>query len=631
MQSRDQMHPQDMRNLIIFAVLSISMWLGYDLLIARPHAEAMRAAALQARVTAERSAPADILETAVVKPREEVVSSGNRIAIETPTMSGSLNLKGARLDDIRLKDYFKTIEKKEQVALLSPAQTPHPRYVESGWVSDKNATSVPDDDTIWRVKEGGKLTPSTPVTLTHTNAQGVVFEKTFRVDNDFAFKIESRVVNRSGKPITLYPYALATEHGLPEDFANTGIIHEGPIGYIGEKLHEKDYKDFKKRPEENMNGSSGWVGLTSKYWLTAIAPAGQEAESKFRFVSSPAINEKTKDRFQADFTGAAQEVAPGAETTYAVNVFSGPKKLKLLEKYEDEWAVPHFDLAVDFGWFYFLTKPFFLALNFLYGLTGNFGIAIIIFTCVLRVFVFPLANTSYRSFAKLRQVSPEMYNLRHEYKDNKQKLQEELVKLYQKHNVNPAAGCLPILVQIPIFFALYKVLSNTIEMRHAPFFGWIEDLSVKDPTSIFNLFGLLPYDVPSFLIIGIWPCLMLVAMIVQKNISPPPDDPIQARVIALMPWLMTYIMAGFAAGLVIYWTVNNVLAILQQIIIMRSMGVPIHLFSKDKDKERLEKEIEEGPMVSPTLELLEEKAEHALHLDEPKDVTPPKGKKKKKK
>jgi YidC/Oxa1 family membrane protein insertase len=631
MQNRDEMHPQDRRNLIIFAVLSISMWLAYDYFIARPQAEAARVAALKARAVAEATAPAEILDTAVVKPRKDMIAASPRVKIDTPAITGSINLQGARLDDVQLKDYFTTVEKKQNVHVLSPARTPFPRYIETGWIAGEEASiSLPDAQTRWTLKEGTTLTPETPVTIAAT-IDGVTFEKTYTVDKDFAFTIESRVINNSGKALKLYPYTLATEHGLPEEFMNQGVVHEGPIGYIGEDLHEIDYKDFKKKPDQTFAGSAGWVGITSKYWLTAIAPVDQNDATKFRFVSSPKINEATKDRFQADFIGSAKEIPSGQTVSYKINAFAGAKKIDLLEAYEKSWGVPHFDLAVDFGWFYFLTKPFFHALNFLYKLTGNFGIAIILFTCVLRVFVFPLANTSYRSFAKLRMVAPEMYTLRHEYKDNKQKLQEELVKLYQKHNVNPAAGCLPILVQIPIFFALYKVLSNTIEMRHAPFFGWIQDLSAKDPTSLFNLFGLLPYDVPSFLMIGAWPVMMVLGMIVQKNISPPPDDPIQARLIAIMPYFMGYIMAGFASGLVIYWTFNNVLAIIQQVIIMKSMGVPIHLFSKDKVKEKLEEEIKDGPMVEPSLAMIEDKIEGAIEGEETKPVSAPKPKKKKKK
>lgn len=629
MQNREQMHPQDVRNLIIFAVLSISMWLGYDHFIARPHAEQMRAVAVHAKQIAA-SAPAEILDTAIVKPRPEIVAETGRVKIESKSLAGSINLKGARLDDVVLKDYYKTTERTDRVEQFSPARTPHPRYVETGWTGTNGLSGLPDSNTLWTVKGNDTLTPSTPVTLT-TTVSGVTFEKTFSLDEDFGFTITDRVINKTGNAITLYPFALATEHGLPEDFLNLGVIHEGPIAYVGEDLEERTYKKLEKNRNQSFTANTGWVGLTGKYWLTALASANQNETTRFRFILSPAVDEKTKDRYQADLTGAAREIAAGGEGTYAVHLFAGPKKLKLLETYEDQWGLPHFDLAVDFGWFYFLTKPFFLILNWLYGLVGNFGIAIIIFTCCLRLLIFPLANTSYRSFAALRKISPEMYDIRHKYKDDRAQLQQELVKLYQKNNVNPMAGCLPIIVQIPIFFSLYKVLSNTIEMRHAPFYGWIHDLSAKDPTSFINLFGLLPFDAPSFLHVGAWPCMMLIGMIIQKHISPPPDDPIQARLIAIMPWFMTYIMSGFASGLVIYWTVNNILAVIQQMVIMKTMGVPIHLFSKDKDKAKLKKEIEEGPVVHPKLEMIEEEIEDVVHEGEAKIVSKPKPKKKKKK
>ncbi|PZQ49145.1 MAG: membrane protein insertase YidC [Micavibrio aeruginosavorus] len=632
MQQRDQMHPQDMRNLIIFAVLSIAMWLVYDHFVARPHAEQMRLAAARAKAVAIANAPTDILETAIVKPREEMIADNPRIKIETESVEGSINLTGARLDDFQLKNYYKTVEKKERVATLSPARTAFPRYVETGWVGPAGMTNLPNDETVWNIKGANNvLTPSTPVTLSATLG-GLTFEKIFSIDNDFGLTVENRVVNKTGREVTLYPYALATEHGQPEDFLNQNVIHEGPLGYFGDRLEERRYKDFKKKPQETFDAEQGWIGLTGKYWLTAVSFADQGAENmKFRFVSSPAVNDKTKDRYQTDITGAAKIIANGDEATSRIYVFSGAKKVKLLESYQKKWNAPHFELAVDFGWFWFLTKPFFFAINFLYQLIGNFGIAIIIFTCCLRVLVFPLANTSYRSFAKMRMVSPEMYNLRAQYKDDKQKLQEELVKLYQKHNVNPMAGCFPILIQIPIFFALYKVLSNTIEMRHAPFYGWIHDLSAMDPTTVFNLFGLIPWTPPHILMIGAWPLMMMVGMILQRNISPPPEDPIQAKLIQIMPYFMTFVMAKFAAGLVIYWTFNNLLAIIQQIVIMKSMGVPIHLFSKDKIQKDLEKEVSEGPMINPSLEMIEEEIEEAVHDGEAKILSKPKPKKKKKK
>ncbi len=630
MQNDNQMHPQDMRNLILFAVFSIGLWLAYDHFIARPHALELQKAAQQAKLAAA-SAPSEIMETAIVKPRAEIIAQGQRVQIETPHMNGSINLVGARLDDLELKEYFKTVEKKDEVELLSPARSPFPRYVETGWVAGDNTTITPPDaKAVWRVLSGDKLTPSTPVTLAY-DQDGISYEKTFRIDDGFGFVVESRVVNNAGKDITLHPYTLVTEHGLPEDIGNMGAVHEGPIAYIDEELHERTYKYFEKNKDDILQGKSGWAGITGKYWLTALAPFDQSQESRFRFVASPAVDKNTKTRYQADVTGPAYTVKAGGSTDYKIHIFSGPKKLDMLQRYEKEWNIPHFDLAVDFGWFYFLTKPFFLTLNWLYGIVGNFGVAIILFTCILRVFIFPLANTSYRSFAKLRQVSPEMYDIRHKYKDDKVRLQQELVALYQRHKVNPMAGCLPILVQIPIFFSLYKVLSNTIEMRHAPFFGWIHDLSVKDPTSILNGFGLLPWDAPNFLSFGVWPILMLLGMIVQKNLSPPPEDPIQARLMAIMPYFSTFIMAGFASGLVIYWTVNNLLGIIQQVVIMKSMGVPVHFFSADKDKKKLEKEIAEGPSVHPSLQMVEDEIEETIEGMDQKTISAPKPKKKKKK
>lgn len=623
------MHPQDMRNLILFAVFSIAMWLTYDHFIARPHALELQKTQAAVKAATMAAAPAEMLDTAIVKPRAEILGDTGRVVIDTPSLKGSINLVGARLDDLALKAYFKTVDKKDPVELLSPARTAYPRYVETGWVAKTALVGLPNDKTQWSVLSGDKLTPQTPVTLSYT-ADGVRYEKIFSVDDDFGFSIENRITNISGAALTLHPYALVTEHGMPEDFGNMGVVHEGPIGYIDEKLHERNYKYFEKTPEDILSGKNGWIGLTGKYWLTALAPEAPE-DTRFRFISSKAISEKTKTRYQTDITGAEHIIKTGDSLSYKLHVFSGPKKLDMLEKYEKQWGIPHFDLAVDFGWFYFLTKPFFLIINWLYGVVGNFGIAIILFTCILRVFIFPLANTSYKSFAKLRKVSPEMYEIRHKYKDDKVKLQQELVALYQRHNVNPMAGCLPIIVQIPIFFSLYKVLSNTIEMRHAPFFGWIQDLSVKDPTSITNAFGLLPWDAPNFLHVGIWPILMMLGMIVQKNLSPPPDDPIQARIMGLMPYMMTLIMSGFASGLVIYWTINNLLGIIQQMIIMRSMGVPIHLFSSDKDKKKLEQEIQEGPSVHPSLEMIEEEIEETLEGLDRKTISKPKPKKKKKK
>lgn len=628
MQNNDY-HPQDMRNLMIFIAASVLLWFAYDHFIMQPKAEALRTAQQQQAAQVAQMTPAQV-EAQKEKPRAAMIAAAPRVAFQNDAIYGSINLTGARIDDLHLADYYTAVDKKEQVLLLSPAGGPFPRYIEYGWVAQGDEIRVPDAKSVWRQRGSGDLTPDNPVTLTWQNGQGLVFEKTFSLDAHYGFSVAQRVINNSGKDVTLFPFALVTEHGLPADYAKRWIIHEGPVGYIGGELIERRYDESAETPRETYQAAQGWIGMTEKYWLAALIPPQGEAAT-YRFIHTPAPMPGGKERYQTDVMGAAQTIPAGSEVTHRINSFVGAKKVSLLEQYEQQWGVAHFDLAVDFGLFYFLTRPFFFILNLFYGLVGNFGIAIILFTIVLRICVFPLANTSFRSFAKMRQVSPQMYELRAQYKDDKQKLQEELVKLYQREKVNPMAGCLPILIQIPIFFALFKVLSNTIEMRHAPFFGWIEDLSAPDPTSVFNLFGLIPWDPPQFLTIGIWPCLMLGTMIIQRKLSPPPQDKTQAMVINLMPWMMTFILAGFASGLVIYWTFNNLFSVIQQAIIMKNMGVEVHLFSKDKEQERMEKAIADGPSIHPEAEYLEEEVEEALFGDEDSKKASLKRVKKKKK
>ena len=628
MQNKDY-HPQDMRNLIIFVAMSVLLWLAYDHFVMQPKAEAMRAAKVQQAELLATYTPY-LPDPKKQYPRGDVIGASERIAFDNGTVYGTINLTGARLDDLYLHDYHTSVERTENVAVLSPAGGPFPRYLEYGWVAQGNNVKVPDGATKWQVQGSNKLTHETPVTLVWNNGQGVRFEKIFSLDEEYGFSVEQRIVNNSGNAVTLYPFALVTEHGLPEHYAPRWIIHEGPMGYIGGELIEYDYDDVMDKRQDTHDASTGWVGITEKYWLAALVPPQGEA-AKYRFTHTTPAVPGAKDRYQSDVMGSARTVAAGETSSYTMNSFVGAKKVSLLEEYEKKWGVAHFDLAVDFGLFYFLTRPFFFILNLFYGWVGNFGVAIIMFTVVLRICVFPLANTSFKSFAKMRQVSPQMYDLRAQYKDDKQKLQEELVKLYQREKVNPMAGCLPILVQIPIFFALFKVLSNTIEMRHAPFFGWIQDLSMPDPTSIFNLFGLIPWTPPQFLMIGVWPCLMLITMLVQRQLSPPPQDKTQAMVINMMPWMMTFILAGFASGLVIYWTFNNLLSVIQQYIIMRSMGVEVYLFKKDKQNERMEQAVMDGPSIHPELEVAEEQVEEAVFGDEESKKNTLKRVKKKKK
>lgn len=622
-------HPQDLRNLIIFIACSVLLWLAYDHFIMKPKVQAMRAAQKIEATQRAQMTPAQI-EEQKEKPRAEVIARSERLSFDNGKIYGTINLTGARLDDVHLHDYYTAVDKKDNVLVLSPAGGPYPRYVEYGWVAQDAKTKVPDASSVWQGQGNGKLEAGKPITVTWNNGQGLRFEKTFTLDQEYGVNVKQRVVNNSGASVTLFPFALVTEHGLPAEYFHRFIIHEGPVGYIGGELVERKYDDVKENPREDFDSNTGWIGITEKYWLAALVPDQAEA-MKYRFIHTPAQTSAGKDKYQTDVMGAARVIPAGASADFAINTYVGAKKVSTLETYEENWKVAHFDLAVDFGLFYFLTRPFFFIINFFYGLVGNFGVAIIMFTVLLRICVFPLANTSFKSFAKLRQVSPQMYELREKYKDDKQKLQEELVALYQREKVNPMAGCLPILVQIPIFFALFKVLSNTIEMRHAPFFGWIQDLSAPDPTSIFNLFGLIPWTPPQFLMIGIWPCLMLLTMIVQRKLSPPPQDKTQAMIINMMPWLMTFVLAGFASGLVIYWTFNNLLSVIQQYIIMKNMGVEVHLFSKDKENEKMEKAVMEGPSIHPGAEVLEEQVEDVLFGDDASKKPSLKKTKKKKK
>ena len=578
-------------------------------------------------------------ETLQERDRVEVISqtSGGRVSIDNDQLEGSINLKGARLDDLILKNYHKTIERIENAVVLSPAGTKYPKYIESGWVTNDSSLVLPNKESEWKVLAGQNLSAENPVTLSWNNGQGLEFQKVISLNNDYGFTVIEKVINNTQNEVKLYPYSLILQRGLPEDFLRRWIVHEGPIGFFGDELYEETYGKMHKNPTIKQQASQGWVALTTKDWLTAIVPE-QGQSNNFRMVFTESGLEQIKDRYQADATGPAMIAPAGGLVQNQMNIFAGAKKLNLLEKYEKQWDVPHFDLAVDFGLFYFLTRPFFVVINFFYGFVGNFGIAIILFTVVLRICVFPLANTSFRSFAKMRQIAPQMTALRDEYREDKAKLQQELVKLYQKEKVNPMAGCLPILIQIPIFFSLFKVLSNTIEMRHAPFFGWIEDLSAPDPTSIFNLFGLIPISLPGFLMIGAWPCLMLLTMLFQRTLSPPPADKLQAQMIALMPWVMTVVLAQFAAGLVIYWTFNNLFSVIQQYIIMRRMGVEVDIIGNIMGKNK-----SPTPMdgVHPESTLVEEEVEEALGIDQEdtpenavkksKPISKPKPKKSKKK
>ena len=510
--------------------------------------------------------PGDVpgVAQSIVRSREEVLGEGDRVAIETPRVHGSLALTGGRIDDLWLSDYRDTLDADSpEVLLLSPLGTPAAYYAEFGWApAFQGATKVPDAQTKWTANRK-TLTPQNPVTLTWDNGEGLIFSREVSIDNNYMFTVNQRVENTGTASVTLFPYALASRTGLP-DTLGFFILHEGPIGVFNETLNEVKYDKLIDDGPIAETSTGGWIGMSDKYWLVALVP-DQDTEFKAGFRHSIAGD----DKFQVDYLGTGVTIAPGTIGEVTNRVFAGAKEVETLEAYRTGLGIDRFDLAVDWGWLFFLTKPIFQAIEYLFGLIGNFGVAIIVFTAFVRLLFFPLANKSFRSMGKMRMLQPEMTRLREAYKDDRERMTKETMELYKREGVNPLSGCMPILLQIPVFFALYKVLFVTIEMRHAPFYGWIKDLSAPDPTSFVNLFGLIPFDPPGFLTIGIWPLLMGLTMFLQQKLNPAPPDPIQAKVFMFLPVIFTVILAGFPAGLVIYWTANNTLTIAQQWIIMR--------------------------------------------------------------
>ncbi len=620
------------KNLLMFFIMLVAAYMIYDHFVVQPRIDALELANKQKQE--EQPQKAMNIAKEKIKARNLIIEENDRIVIENGMVNGSINLRGGRIDDILLKQYYKTIEKKENVELLSPANTKFPQYIEMGWITSSKTLELPSSDTIWKVAgHNSVLSKGKSVTIFWENKQNIRFEKEFNIDENYLISVEQRVINKSDNEYVIYPYSLISRHGRPKNYIGNLIMHEGLLGYIGDELYEISYKDLEKDADMSITANNGgWVGIVEKYWFTGIIPK-QDEEHKYRFTHTQGKEGIYRTKYQVDVTGSAVSLAAGKVVSYTDKYFVGPKKLNLLEQYEKELGIKHFDLVVDFGWLYFMTKPFYYVIMFLNQYVGNFGVAIIIFTVMLRFLVFPLANTSYRSFANMRKVAPQIVELRDIYKDDKVRLQKELMELYQREGVNPMAGCLPILLQIPIFFAMYKVLYVAIEMRHAPFFGWIHDLSAPDPTSFVNLFGLLPFDAPSILQIGIWPCLMLIGLLMQRQMNPPPQDPLQRHMMMFFPFFITYILSGFASGLVIYWTVSNFLSVLQQYIIMKSMGVEVHFFSRPKVEEKLDDMVKDGPDIHPALEKAKEEVEDALfgEEEETKEITPPKPKKKKKK
>ncbi|MDF1747261.1 MAG: membrane protein insertase YidC [Alphaproteobacteria bacterium] len=524
--------------------------------------------------------------------RDEALTLAPRVTINTPRLSGSINLRGARLDDLILNDYHQTIEDTSpRIDLLQPTGGVNPYFAQFGWTGDAGL-EVPNSDTVWSA-DHQELDVGQPVTLSWTNSAGVKFEQVISLDENFMFSVTQRVVNNSGDAVSATPYGRIFRGGMPKTLGFY-ILHEGLIGVFDGKLHERKYKDLPDEPgmKESFPTTGGWMGITDKYWLVALVPDQQDAVTG-TFRQTDTVN----PQYHVNYVMTPQTIAPGDSFERTGRLFAGAKETTLLDSYSEKLNITNFDLAVDFGWFYFLTKPIFYVIHWLHSVLGNFGLAILAMTTLFKLILFPLAQKSYKSMSKMKLLQPKIVEMRERAGDDKQKLQSEMMDLYKKEKVNPLAGCLPVLVQIPIFFSLYKVLFVTIEMRHAPFFGWIHDLSAPDPLGLLTLFGLIPWDVPTILHIvniGPWPLIMGCTMWFQQKLNPPPADPIQAKVFGLMPIFFTFILGGFPAGLVIYWAWNNSLSILQQYVIMRQMGVAIGGGKADaSDKSTATKSVED--------------------------------------
>jgi YidC/Oxa1 family membrane protein insertase len=598
------------QNVIIAIVLSFLVIIGWQHFIISPKVEAERqrlaaeealkpsttpAAQGQSTPAARTAAapgtapPASTTAASAIVPRQQALATSQRVAIDTPSLKGSINLTGGRIDDLLLAGYRETVDPTSPlVELLSPAGSEHPYYADFGWVGAQGGPAVPTAETVWKA-EGGPLAPGHDVTLSWDNGAGLVFKRTYSVDDRFMFTVSQRVENATGAPVALYPYGVVTRTGLPK-ISGYYILHEGLIGYLGEEgLHEINYKpggflfwskrNLEKEPEiKPAKTNSGWLGITDKYWGAALIPTGGQMFQP-RFLKGSIGTEPT---FQADFLGDSVTVPAGGSAESRTMLFAGAKQVAVLDHYQNDLAVPHFDLMIDWGWFFFITKPLFKLIDWLYQLLGNFGLAILAVTVFVKLIFFPLANRSYASMSKMKKLQPEMQKLQERFKDDRMGLQQAMMELYKKEKVNPVAGCWPVFIQIPVFFSLYKVLFVTIEMRHAPFFGWIRDLSAPDPTNLFNLFGLLPFTPPLALHLGIWPLIMGVTMFVQMRMNPTPPDKTQAMIFNWMPVIFTFMLGSFPAGLVIYWAWNNTLSVLQQGVIMKKHGVPIELFGNLK-------------------------------------------------
>ena len=555
----------DQKNVVAAISLSAAVIILYSLFFAPEPPQRNQNLAEKNKLEQNSDAPSlDQEEKVVEVSRVEAIEQNERIKFENENIIGSISLKGATIDDLTFKNYDTTLESNVNVTLLNPRNIKDGYFIESGFVTTDKNIDIPNSDSIWEVKGNKQLTEQSPVRLTWTNDQGITFEKEISIDDKFLFTINQKVVNSTDKKYDFYSYGQIIRNKIPEGLTDFYILHEGLIASLDGELIEEDYDDIEEE-KFSMNATKGWFGIGDKYWISSIVPPrNKEFKTTFDY----------KNKFRANYISTEPiELGSNSSISEEMQVIVAAKRVDTIDGYAADLNIDKFDLVIDWGFLYFITKPLFYAIDYFFDLMGNYGLAIIAVTFCIRLAFFPLANFSFRSMAKMKALTPEMTRLKELHKDDKMKLQQEMMALYKKEKVNPMSGCLPIMIQIPVFFALYKVLFVTIEMRQMPFYGWIQDLSERDPTSLFNLFGLLPYDVPSFLVIGAWPVAMGVSMWVQQKLNPAPTDPMQAKIFAFFPLFLTVILAPFPAGLVIYWTVNNVLTMAQQLFIMKRTTV----------------------------------------------------------
>ena len=558
---------ENQKNLFLAIIISMAIIFGFQLLVPQPERAPVSEDQTNEQSLVDLSLQGSSSGTLI--DRSEVINNSGRVTFNNSKIKGSINLAGALIDDLILMEFQETLDPTSPlIEFLNPLGSENSYYLDTGWVSSDSSIELPNIKSIWNA-DRNSIGVNDPVKLSWTNSQDITFEKIVSLDEDYLFNVDQRVINKSKKSFDLFPYGLSKRQGIP-DMQNFFILHEGPLSITDSVLEEFDYDDLKDKKKIKLTSIGGWIGMTDKYWQTAIIADQKEPIQQ---TYSYSFVENT-DNFQTDLVGDKITISEGSSISHNLKLFAGPKIVSVIDRYMEEYGVLEFDRSVDFGWFYFLTKPIFNVLQFIFGYVGNFGWSIILFTFLMRICFFPLAQQSFKSMAKMKKLGPEMQRLKEQYGDDKAGMQKEMMALYKREKANPIAGCLPILLQIPVFFALYKVLFVTIEMRHAPFIGWIHDLSAPDPLGLLTLFGFVDWNVPGILQllnIGIWPILMGISMFLQQKLNPAPVDKMQAKIFMFLPIVFTFVLGGFAAGLVIYWTTNNVLSMAQQYVIQRKI------------------------------------------------------------